>query len=391
MYLDYTHEQKTLKQQVREYFIELMVPSLMEELAHTESGGPLYTEALRRMGEDGWLGLGWPKRYGGRELGAVEQFIFYDETQRAGFPLPLLTLNTVGPTLMRYGSEAQKEQFLPRIMKGEVHFSIGYTEPHAGTDLAALSCRAVRDGEEYVITGQKTFCSLAHHADYLWLAVRTGEEGSRHKGISLLVVPRDAPGITLSPIQTLGDNRVSAVYLDGVRVGMDQRVGGENEGWKLITSQLNHERVALFPVGFLEHFLEQVTQWAREEKDSRGGCLLDQPWVRWRLGEVHAGLDVLRLFNWRQAWNIERGGLPPQEASAVKVYGSEFYVKANRLLMEVLGEAGVWRHGSPGAFLQGKLERYYRGTLVLTFGGGANEIQRDIIATTGLGLPRPPR
>ncbi|MSP74281.1 MAG: acyl-CoA dehydrogenase [Myxococcales bacterium] len=391
MFIAYTLEQLVLRDTLRRYFVEIFDDALHTELAHIEAGGPLYHQALQRMGSDGWLGVGWPLEYGGRGLGAVEQFIFSDEVARAGFPLPFLTLNTVGPTLAKFGTDEQKSRYLHSILRGRLHFSIGYTEPQAGTDLASLKTRAIRDGDDYIVTGQKVFCSLADHADHLWLAVRTKDDGPKHHGISILIVDKDSPGLSMTPIRTLGDNGVYAVYLDGVRVPVANLVSGENQGWRLITSQLNYERVALFPVGFLERFLEEVIEFASEPRGPAGTRLIDAPWVRGNLARVAAGLDVLKLMNWRQAANIDAGALPPAEASAIKVYGSEFYVLANELLLEVLADVGTLQKGSAGVALRGRLERYYRGTLVLTFGGGANEIQRDIIAMAGLSMPRPPR
>ncbi len=249
----------------------------------------------------------------------------------------------------------------------------------------------MRDGDAYVVNGQKVFTSLAHHADYVWLAVRTDPDAPKHKGISILMVGTDLPGVEIRPTRTLGDNRVFSTFYENVRVPLEMLVGPENGGWRLITNQLNHERVSLFSAGIVERALDETTAWARSTRTADGRRVIDLPWVQTNLARVHAGTDVLRLFNWRQAWNIEQGGLPPQEASAVKIYGSEFYVSAFRALLEVLGEAGTLAHGSPGALLSGRLERYYRATLVLTFGGGTNEVQRDIIAMAGLGLPRADR
>ncbi|HMJ14789.1 MAG TPA: acyl-CoA dehydrogenase family protein [Polyangiaceae bacterium] len=391
MYLDYTSEQQDLKAELRRYFATLISKELEDEIATLESGGPLYHRALQRMGRDGWLGIGWPREYGGQGRPAIEQFIFFDEVQRAGFPIPLLTLNTVGPTLMKYGSDAQRQRLLPRILEGTLHFSIGYTEPQAGTDLASLTTRAERDGDHYVVNGQKVFTSLADHADYIWLACRTDPNAPKHAGISILMVDTRLPGVSIQPIRTLGDNRTSTTFYENVRVPADMLVGPENAGWKLITNQLNHERVSLFTAGIVERFLEETLAWARSTRTAEGQRVIDLPWVQMNLARVHAGTDILRLMNWRQCWNIERGGLPPQEASTVKLFGSEFYVESSRLLMEILGEAGTLQRGSPGAALKGRLERYYRSTLVLTFGGGTNEIQRDIVAMAGLRMPKPPR
>jgi alkylation response protein AidB-like acyl-CoA dehydrogenase len=391
MYLDYTPGEQALKQKLRSYFARLITPELEAEVAELESGGPLYRSALEAMGKDGWLGIGWPKEYGGQGRPAIEQFIFFDEVQRAGFPIPLLTLNTVGPTLMKYGTEQQRRRFLPKILEGKLHFSVGYTEPQAGTDLAALKTRAVRTGDHYLVTGQKVFTSLADHADYIWLACRTDPDADKHKGISILMVDTKLPGVTIQPMRTLGDNRTATTFYEDVRVPVDMLVGPENGGWKLITTQLNHERISLFTAGIVERFLEETTEFAKRAQVPSGERLIDVPWVQANLARVHAGTDILRLLNWRQCWNVEKGALPPHEASTVKVFGSEFYVESSRLMMEILGEAGTLKRGSPGAALRGRLERYYRSTLVLTFGGGTNEIQREIIAMAGLRMPKPPR
>src|SRR5690606_28632921 len=224
------------------------------EIHATEGGGPLYHEAIQQFGRDGWLGIGWPKEVGGQARGPIEQFISFDEVQRAGFPVPILTLNTVGPALLKFGSEEQRARFVPEILAGRCHFSIGYTEPNPGTDLASLRTTAVRDGDEYVINGQKIWTRLADHADYIWLAARTNVDPKAppHKSISIFFVPASAEGLSITPIHALGENNVHACYYENVRVPAANLVGQENGGWKLITSQLNHERVALCSVGPLE-------------------------------------------------------------------------------------------------------------------------------------------
>jgi len=394
MHIGLTAEQNALQAQIRAYMADLLDDDLRAELATTEGGGPHFMAAVRKMGDDGWLGIGWPKRWGGRERGPIEQFIFFDEVQRTGFPVPILTLNTVGPALMNFGSDAQKQRFLPDIVKGRCHFSIGYTEPGAGTDLASLRTKAVRDGDDYVISGQKIWTSLADHADYMWLAARTGvgdeapDPASKHRGITIFIVPVDSPGITIRPMHNIGGNNTHACYYDEVRVPADAVVGQVGGGWRMITAQLNHERIALNAVGPIERLAEQTRDWAAEAPAGDGGVVLDIPWVRSNLAAVQADIAVLRLWNWRQAWAMGRGHVSPAEASAIKVFGSEFYVRGARLLMEVLGEAGMLRAGSTGAALQGRLERFYRMSLVLTFGGGVNEVQRDLIAMFGLRFPR---
>jgi alkylation response protein AidB-like acyl-CoA dehydrogenase len=385
MYIDFTPEERALRTELRAYLADLITDELLSEVQGTDGGGPLYTRALKKLGADGWLGIGWPVEFGGRARPSIEQFIFFDEVQRAGFPIPFLTLCTVGPTLMKFGTDEQKAAMLPRILRGELHFAIGYSEPSAGTDLASLQTRAVRDGDHYVVNGQKVFTSLAEYADIIWLAVRTDPDAPKHKGISILMVDRNAPGVSITPIHTLGGNRTNMTYLENVRVPVSQRVARENEGWRLITTQLNHERVALLAPGPVARFVEETAAWAR----ATGA--IEQPWVRIALAKASARVEALRLMAWRQAWNVGQDKLDPAEASTVKVFGSESFVLIYQALLEVLGPAGVLKAGSAGALLRGRIETYYRTTLVLTFGGGTNEVQRDIIAMIGLGMPRAPR
>ncbi len=387
MYIDTTPEQKALQAQVRQMLADLMTPALREELRTQEGGGPEYHKAMKVLAAGKWLGVGWPEEYGGQARSPVEEFLFFDECHRSGFPIPLLTLNTVGPTLIAYGNDEQKAALLPKILAGDLHFSIGYSEPSAGTDLASLTTRAERGGDDYVINGQKIWISLADFADFLWCACRTDPDAAKHKGISMIMVPMDAPGVSFTPIANLGDSNIHAVYLDNVRVPAANLVGPENGGWRMITTQLNHERIALMMVGPLARLSADVRDWAGQEADG-DGVLLDRPWVRRSLALVEAKLEALRLLNWRQAWSMSTGHVAMEQASGLKVFGSEFYVEGYRALLEILGVPGMVQAGSPGAVLAGELERHYRATLVLTFGGGVNEVQRDIVAMVGLGLPR---
>src|SRR5262245_26694723 len=359
MYIDYTPEEKKLRADLRAYMAELITDEMIAEYRTSEGGGPLYTKALQKLGADGWLGIGWPKEFGGQARPAIEQFIFFDEVQRAGFPIPFLTLCTVGPTLMKFGSDEQKASFLPRILRGELHFAIGYSEPGAGTDLASLTTRAVRDGDEYVINGQKVFTSLAEYADYIWLAVRTDPAAPKHKGISIIMVDRHAAGVTITPIRTLGGNRTNMTFLENVRVPVGNRVGRENEGWRLITTQLNHERVALLAPGPVARFVEETAAWARETRRGDGRRVIDEPWVQANLARAAARIEALRLMAWRQAWNVGQDRLDPAEASAVKVFGSESFVSIYQSLLEVLGPPGALKAGSAGALLRGRIEMYY--------------------------------
>jgi 3-oxocholest-4-en-26-oyl-CoA dehydrogenase alpha subunit len=393
MRIAYTPEQEDLRLELRGYFAKLMTPERRASLERGEGDygdGVAYRETVRQMGKDGWLGIGWPKEYGGQARSMMEQLIFMDEASLANAPVPLLTLNSVGPTIMQYGTEEQKQQFLAPILAGEIHFAIGYSEPEAGTDLASLKTRAVRSGDEYIINGQKMWTSLVEYADYVWLAVRTDPDVKKHKGLSVLIVPTDAKGFRFTPVHTMAGARTNATFYEDVRVPVGNLVGAENDGWRLVTNQLNHERVALTSAARLTNFLHDVREWAQNTKLATGQRVIDQPWVRTNLARVHAKVEVLKLMNWKIAWSVGKG-LNPADASATKVYGTELSTEGYRLLMEVMGANSVVRAGSPGAVLAGRIERAYRGSLILTFGGGTNEVQRDIISMVGLGLPRAPR
>jgi alkylation response protein AidB-like acyl-CoA dehydrogenase len=388
MEIGYTEEQQALQRDLRDYYAELLTPEVQAQLAAGAGIGPDMRRVVKQMATDGWLGIGWPKEYGGQGRSALEQFIFFDESMRAGAPVPMLTINTVGPTIMDFGTDEQKAFFLPKILAGDIHFCIGYTEPNAGTDLAALETRAVRDGDEYIINGQKIFTSLAGDADYIWLATRTDPEVSKHKGISMFIVPMDTPGIKVVPMKLLGDHNINYTFYEDVRVPAANLVGGENNGWTLITNQLNHERVTLCSPGIIERALTDVRSWAQSTKLADGRRVVDQEWVQVHLARVHARLEFLKLINWKVAWTATVGHLDVADASTIKVFGTEFYLEALKLLMEVVGQAGYLTGGTPEAVLAGRLESYARGLLILTFGGGTNEIQRDLIAIFGLGLPR---
>ena len=388
MHLDLSPEQRALQEQLREYFASLVTEAYVAELASSEGGGPEYTRVLRKLGADGWLGLGWPRQYGGQDRTPIEQFIFFDEATRAGVVLPFLTINSVGPALMAFGTDAQRKDILPRILRGEVHFAIGYTEPSAGTDLASLRTRAVRDGDDYVINGSKIFTSGAEYADYIWLAARTDPDAKKHKGISMFILDTKLPGFRVTALHTVAGYRTNTTFYDDVRVPASMLVGRENEGWSQITTQLNHERIALMPVGLMGRLLDEVRRWAAATRRPDGRRVIDDAWVQSNLARVRAKLDVLKLLNWKQAWSMTRGNLNFAEASTVKVYGSELNVEGYQLLLEVVGEQGALKRESAAAVLAGRLERMYKSSLILTFGGGTNEVQRDIIAMAGLMMPR---
>jgi alkylation response protein AidB-like acyl-CoA dehydrogenase len=383
VYLDYTPAQHELRDQLRAYFAGLLTPAVKDAISAEGHNGPTSLEVRQKMGADGWLGIGWPREYGGQGRSVLEQFVFFDEATRAQAPVPMIALNTVGPTIMRHGSEEQKESFLPRILAGTLDVAIGYTEPGSGTDLASLRTKAERQGDEFVVNGNKVYTTGGLTADYVWLAARTNPDAPKHKGISILLVDTKTPGFSATPIVTVGGEVTSATYYEDVHVPTSMVVGNVDEGWRLITSQLNHERVALAAMGgrSLELF-EAVRRWAVDEG------VIDVPWVRQTLARVYARLDALKLLNWRMAWKTDAGTLTPADASAGKVFGSETDIESYRLLLEIIGRAGMVQKGSPAAELAGVLERAYRSAPVRTFGGGSNEVQREILVQTALGLPR---
>ncbi|MFG3282673.1 acyl-CoA dehydrogenase family protein [Streptomyces sp. NPDC048111] len=384
MHLAPTGRQQRLRAELRTYFADLM-----------PQGPPPATDAaaqralLRRIGADGLLGLGWPVEYGGQGRGPDEQFVFFDEAYRAGAPVSMVTLNTVGPTLMKYGTAEQKAYFLPRILGGDLVFAIGYSEPEAGTDLAALRTRAVRDGGHWAIDGQKVFTSNAQNADWIWLACRTDPDAPKHRGISIVLVPTDAPGFSWTPIETVGGLTTTATYYDGIRVPLSHLVGEENAGWGLITNQLNHERVALAAIGMqAEDFYDAALSYACTPDPVSSERPVDHEWVKVKLAAVHARLAVNRLLSWRLVGDVGAGNLAPGDASGVKFMGTESAVETYRMCQEIVGDAGLIRGGSPGAFGGGELERMNRAAQINTFGGGVSEVQREIVATMRLGMKR---
>ncbi|MFJ6939217.1 acyl-CoA dehydrogenase family protein [Streptomyces sp. NPDC101132] len=382
MHLAPTEQQLSLRAELRSYFRGLM-PDGPPPADDPERQRAL----LRRIGADGLLGLGWPVEYGGQGRGPDEQFVFFDEAYRAGAPVSMVTLNTVGPTLMKYGTDEQKAYFLPRILSGEIVFAIGYSEPEAGTDLASLRTRAVREGDDWLVDGQKIFTSNAQNADWIWLACRTDPDAPKHKGISIILVPTEDPGFSWTPIETVGGLTTTATYYDGIRVPATNLVGAENQGWGLITNQLNHERVALAAIGMQsEEFYEAALAHARTADPVTGERPADRPWVRFRLAEAHARLAAVRLLNWRLVQDVGAGTLAPGDASGVKFLGTESTVEVYRICQEITGEAGLIRAGSPGATTDGELERMNRAAQINTFGGGVSEVQREIVAMMRLGM-----
>jgi alkylation response protein AidB-like acyl-CoA dehydrogenase len=385
-----TTEQRAFKQEVRAYLSGLTSDADRDEM-RTDRHGPAYHRIIKQMGADGWMGVGWPQEYGGQGRGGVEQQAFVNEAARADVHLPSVTLQTVGPTLQAYGTEKQKDMFLADIVAGEVHFAIGYSEPDAGTDLASMRTSAVRDGDHYVVNGQKMWTTGGHVADYVWLAVRTDPDAPPHQGISILIVDTSDPGYSSTPIVTSdGSHHTNATYYNDVRVPVDMLVGEENRGWQLITTQLNHERVMLGPAGRIEGLRDLVLEWAEDRVGPDGTPLLEIPWVRDVMARATASFRVNELLNWAVAGASSSDRATVADASTSKVFASDEVQKLGLALADV-----VQVYGDPADPATGRLAAYLDATskrnLVLSFGGGVNEVQRELIAMFGLDLPKVPR
>jgi len=389
--IEYTPAQQALQAEVKNYLRDIVTPELEAEKLNPEyfeGGGPVFREKMKKLGADGWISMSWPKDLGGQGASAIEQYIFTEEVIRSGFPYPFLSVDAVGPVLAANGNDHVRDTVVRRILSGEVTIAIGYSEPSAGTDLASLKTRAQPDGDHWLINGQKIWTSLGNFADYIWLAARTDPDASKkHKGLTMFLVPTDIEGFSVTPIHTLG-TRTNATYYQDIRLPDSMRVGEVNKGWKLITGQLNRERLSLVNLGMVAQLYDETCRWAATTHTLDGRPLISESWVQHNLARVRAGMEALKLICWKQAWLIDQDALGMAEASMAKVYGTEFFVETYRLLLEITGQAGTLAAGSPGAVLQGKLEHRYRCGSILTFGGGTNEVQRDIIAAAGLWMPR---
>lgn len=387
-------QQLELRQKLREKFTDLMSEDLRQGLRDVDTHGEVRKKIIRLLGREGLLGIGWPTEYGGQGKGPAEQFIFYDEATRAGVPLPLVALNTVGPTLMKYGTADQKNEILPDILSGRIDVAVGYSESSAGTDLASLRTEAVRTcdselGDCFVVNGSKLWTSNGDTADWIWLAARTDKVADKHKGLSILLVPTKDEGFSATRIDILRGDYVTATYYDDIRVPIRNVVGPVNGGWEIITTQLNHERIALAAQSArVIPLVESVHGWAQNTSIAGGGRVVDAPWVRDLLARCYVRVDALGLLNWKFLGELQRGDVSPAMSSALKIYCTETDREVNGYLLEVLGAAGYLKEDSTGAVLRGKVEQAYRDAVIPTFGGGANEVQREIVARFGLNVPR---
>lgn len=388
----FTPEQQAFRQEVRHFIQENMTPELLEEVEvgwASEGVGlePHSRAFIKRVGQQGWLGLSWPKEYGGQGKSMVYQFLLLEELERSNAPHPGAALSFCGPVLMRVGSEEQKKEFLPPILKGDYIFALGYTEPGAGSDLASLQTRAVEDGDDFVINGQKMFTSAAHYASHVWLLARTDTEVRKHRGISLFIVPMDTPGITVRPLWTIGDGRTNETFYDNVRVPRKYLVGEKNQGWYYAAAALDYERVGVAPFSRYVMVWETFLDFCKETR-LNGKPLIEEPWVRNSMAQLGLEVEAIRLLAYRTAWMIDQGQIPNYEASAQKLAATEWLQRMANTATQIAGLYGQLMPGSKWAPMMGRIERLYRSCRNRTVGAGSSQMQRNIIALRGLGLPR---
>jgi len=375
MRYDLTAEQVAWRDEVRAFVREHLTSDLLDELreAGNEGQGPLAREFVLKLRDRGWWGLAWPREYGGLGRSALDQWIFIDEMEGAGAPMLPLTVTSVAPT--------------PRIRKAEVEFAVAYSEPEAGTDMAALRTRAVLDGDEWVVDGQKMWNTMAHTATHNWVAVRTEPDAPRHKGISMMIVPMDHPGVTVQPIYVWPGLRTNAVFFDGVRVPRDYLVGERGRGFYYAAMALNFERLSIGSVAMTRRYFRELVGAVRE-LEIDGAPLREQTWVRERLARLAVDIEAARLLGLETAWALDHGRVPAAESSMAKTFVSELAQRVADVGCEVLGLNGQLHPDEPHAHLHGRLQWLYRTAPLLAFGGGTNEVQRNIVALLGYGLPR---
>jgi alkylation response protein AidB-like acyl-CoA dehydrogenase len=387
---DLAPEEEEFRRQVEAFLAERHSPDVMDEnpeqLSQTVDS-PAKRAFMRELAARGWLGMSWPREYGGAERPGIYDFILTEALSRVGAPQPGKGVGIVGKTLIRHGNEKLKRHFLPRIIRGEIEFAIGYSEPEAGSDAAAMQLRATRDGAGWRLDGHKTWTTSAHFADWYWVGARTDPAAPKHAGITLFLVEMNHPGLTIHPTWTIGDERTNEVYFDGVWVSDDFVVGEVNRGWTYICEALDLERFAMMPVGPLEKKVEALCEWAaRARRDGR--ALREDPLVRRTLARAVTQLEVARMLQRRVVSEAVKGRVPTAESSMYKLWMTQLGQRVADAALELMGTAGQLKPGEPGAPIGGRFERSYRYTVVDTIGGGTSEIQKNIIARRALGLPQ---
>ena len=384
----FSEENEAFRAEIRAFIAENVSPEIVQEMHDGTQGagiGPLTKDLIHKIGQRGWIGMSWPEEYGGRDADIIDQYIFEEELARARVPLNLGNFIEQAPAIMNAGTEAQKQYFLPRLVRGDVTFALGYTEPSGGTDLASLKTRAVADGDDFVINGQKVFTTRAESSSHIYLMARTDPEAPKHRGISIFLVPMDTPGITVRPLWTLPGGRTNEVFLEDVRVPKESMLGAENEGWNIGASALNLGRAGARRYCIYVSPFEDLLKYL--QTDDLGRDIARDPVVRDKVAELYCEAQVARLFTMRSLSMVRRGQNPPYEISSEKIWGPEFQVRTTEAASQILGPYHqLWEgEAAPNG---GSFPRQYVNAMVSTFGHGSTQVMRTAIARRGLGLPR---
>jgi alkylation response protein AidB-like acyl-CoA dehydrogenase len=407
MRFGYTPEQEALRREVRQFIAENLTPEVIAEMEGGENEGfgvsrragrgPLVSELFRKIAAKGWLGISYPKEYGGQGGDRISQYIVEEEFARVNIAVGLA--GSGAPAILAAGTEEQKRHFIPRLISGEYSFALGYTEPQAGADLASLQCRAVRDGDEYVINGQKMYTSAAHTATHIYLMARTNPDVPKHKGISIFIFPMDTPGITVRPLWTIQTNpraplgttygtaRTNETFFEDVRVPKTALLGEENMGWYVGAMALNLDRVGAARYLISVRRDEDIINWIKENRFN-GYSLADDPAIRDKLAELWIEAQVCRLMTMRSMSIVEHGGNFTYEGSAEKVWAPEHGVKTSEAITQMLGPYGQLLNGSPRAIEKGIFAHNLMGAFQSGINHGSVQVMRDQVARRGLGMPR---
>lgn len=386
MDFEFSPEEQKIIDEVRAFIKAEATPELLEETYDCGSifGAPLARKFFQKLGAKRWLTPNWPEEYGGIGASAALTFAIKEELAYAELPAVMVAAHMAGPTIMHYGSEEMKKEWLLPIARGEYEFALGYTEPQAGSDLSALQIRAVDEGDHFVLNGQKTFNTSTHLSDYHWLAVRTDPDAPRHKGVSMMIVDLKSPGITIRPMITMAGWRTNEVYYDDVAVPKKNLVGEKNKGFYYLMAALDFER--MFPLGGYRRLFDEIVEYARET-EADGQPLSKQPLIRQKIAQIATEMEVNNLLFFQLAYILDSGQIPNYQSSMQKLFGTETAQRLANMGMEILGLFSQLKKGSKYAALAGKVERFYRTSVVETIYAGTSEIQRSIIARRGLELP----
>jgi 3-oxocholest-4-en-26-oyl-CoA dehydrogenase alpha subunit len=391
MDFELTEEQRRFLAEVEAFLDEHDDPAVMDPTRENMAqicDTPERRAFMAEMGERGWLGMTWPREYGGTEGDGVYEYLLNEALARRGAPQIGKGVGIIGKTLIRHGSDKLKAEFLPKILRNEVEFAVGYSEPDAGSDAAAIRLQATRDGDGWRLNGQKTWTTSAHFAEWYWVGARTDPDAPKHQGISLFLVPLDDPGLTVRPVWTMGDERTNEVFFDDVFVHDDYVVGEVNKGFQYIAQALDLERFTMFTYSQIEARIEVLTDYVRRATRD-GAPLKDDPVVRRRVAHLVTEGEVARVLGLRFVYRSLQDGDPPRcEASEYKLFSTELSKRLADASMDIGGPGTQLRVGTDGAPMRGRAESTYRYTVIDTIGGGTSEVQKNIIATRKLGLPK---